>query len=413
MPVVDWVVDTYGYDKPFVGWDVLFIQHQLENHMAQTEAMFECGMEASRLHWIDIPYTSSPIIREHLIDKYSVPSEQFYVHDYNLTQQYAPYQRARVIGWIKHYLEKSSNENPLLVVDDGGYFLEALVCLKDHPDKLTLVEQTTRGINKIRDNDAVRYYFSHIPVVDVVTSPPKKNLESPFIAEAVCASVEERLQVILEDKGISLNEGKVLVLGFGDIGSSVAAELKQKFGVNKNQIFIYDTSSAKCLLAEKAGYKIWKKTVNDIQFRLVVGCTGKKSFDVWDYVHLNKNAVLISASSGASELAREGFVELADSSEVDDIYVKDRDTLDKKNIHYDIELSLVDHNVTIANGGFPINFDGYLNRIAAEDIQITIALMVFGSIQAVNAHKENKEGIQVLDREFCSKLRKQFLNNKK
>ncbi len=408
MPLLDWIVKSYGSGKPLAGWNILFIQHQLENHLAQAEALFECGMEASRLYWIDIPYTSSTIIRNRLIEHYRVPAKQFKVHNYDLTQIYSTYQRVRVVSWIRDYLSGHCAKEPLLVLDDGGYFLEALVCLKSHPKKLCLVEQTTRGINKMRENDAIRYYFNHIPVVDVATSPIKKKLETPFIAHAVCESLHARLQVLLKQHVISLSDARVLVLGYGDIGSAVSSELEQHFQIEKNRIYIYDTNKVKCSKAEKIGFNIWQKAVNNVKFRLVVGCTGKSSFKIWDYVHLEKEAVLISASSGSTEMAREGFVEWADSTNLDDIFLEDRDKLKGQNIHHDIRLNLVNHRVTIANGGFPINFDQHLNRIRPEDIQITVAAMVFGAIQATEALLSGQEGIQLLDRAFCRKARSRF-----
>jgi len=117
----------------------------------------------------------------------------------------------------------------------------------------------------------------------------------------------------------------------------------------------------------------------------VIGCTGTRSFNIWNYVHLAKRSVLISASSGAAEMAREEFVELAESCKVDDIHIRNRAALRSRDVHSDITLQILDRVVTIANGGFPINFDGRLNRIAAEDIQITVALMLAGALQAVAA----------------------------
>jgi hypothetical protein len=141
-------------------------------------------------------------------------------------------------------------------------------------------------------------------------------------------------------------------------------------------------------------------------FGLVLGCTGTCSFDMWDYVHLAPESLLISASSGASELAREDFVEYAQAAAFDDVSVLNSDSLGAGDVHADISLQVIDHVVHIANGGFPVNFDGRLNRIAPEQIQITQAMMVHGAIQAVQS--EHLGGLVPLDPAFGDDLVEAF-----
>ena len=66
MPLLDWAARWAGVDQPLRGWRVLFLQHQLENHLPQAELILDLGVEPGDLHWIDIPYTSSPEIRQEL-----------------------------------------------------------------------------------------------------------------------------------------------------------------------------------------------------------------------------------------------------------------------------------------------------------------------------------------------------------
>lgn len=42
------------------------IQHHLGNHVPQTEALFAFGLAPRDLDWIDIPYTSTRVVREAL-----------------------------------------------------------------------------------------------------------------------------------------------------------------------------------------------------------------------------------------------------------------------------------------------------------------------------------------------------------
>lgn len=400
MALVGWLIDRHRATQPLRGWRVLFIQHQLENHLAQARAVLELGVDARDLHWIDIPYTSSPEIREVLVSL-GVPAGNFKNHRYNLTQRYAAYQRTRVSRWIKSYMDRYGNAAPLLVLDDGGYFLEALICFREHFKRLAVVEQTTRGINKLSENIAIQYYCRDVPLVDVATSDPKKNVEPPFIARAVREAAGERLKKILGRAHVELDRGKVLVLGYGAIGKEVAREVRERFGLRPEQVFVFDTDQQKRDAANGVGYSLWDAKDYSNVFQLVIGCTGTRAFNIWNYVHLAKRSVLISASSGSAEVAREDFVELAESCNVDDIQVRNPETLRRRSVHSDITLQIVDHVVTIANGGFPINFDGRLDRIPAEDIQITVALMVAGAIQAVTTPTK---GLVPLDPSTCNTL---------
>lgn len=67
MPILDRWLERAAQDRPLAGVTVLKIQHQLGNHVPQTQALLELGVAPQNLHWIDIPYTSTPAVREALL----------------------------------------------------------------------------------------------------------------------------------------------------------------------------------------------------------------------------------------------------------------------------------------------------------------------------------------------------------
>jgi len=79
--------------------------------------------------------------------------------------------------------------------------------------------------------------------------------------------------------------------------------------------------------AAAAGFKKWLRDALDIRFKLVIGCSGRDSFKLGDYVLFEDGAFLASATSGTVEQSREHFIELADFSPYDDIWIV-RDDLD-------------------------------------------------------------------------------------
>ncbi|MFN5194399.1 MAG: hypothetical protein ACK5E6_08230 [Cyanobacteriota bacterium] len=406
MPLLDWTVQRAGGAEPLAGWRVLFLQHQLENHLPQAEVILDLGVPVENFHWMDIPYTSSPEIREELIRRRAVPRHNFSCHDYSLEQRYNSYQRLRVAHWIRDYIAAHGLDAPLLVLDDGGYFLEAMICLRQHLSRLVIVEQTTRGIIKYNHNAAIRHYCKGIPVINIAESRPKKEVEPAFIATAVCGAAMERIAARPGTEDILRRAPRVLVLGYGAIGQAVAAALNTELGLSRHQIHVVDVNPDNQRRALNDGYSAWQRERVEGGFGLVLGCTGTCSFDMWDYVHLAPESLLISASSGASELAREDFVEYAQAAAFDDVSVLNSDSLGAGDVHADISLQVIDHVVHIANGGFPVNFDGRLNRIAPEQIQITQAMMVHGAIQAVQS--EHLGGLVPLDPAFGDDLVEAF-----
>src|SRR5258706_8297113 len=138
---------------------------------------------------------------------------------------------------------------------------------------------------------------------------------------------------------------------------------------------------------------------------MVVGCTGTLSFDAWNFVHLTNNALLVNASSGTAEFSREAYIALAETSPSDAIRVIDKETLHERDIHSDIVFHMLGREVVMANGGLPINFAGRLNRIAAEDNQLTIALMVEAAVQAVTS---DRKGLMPLDVFTCARMMADF-----
>src|SRR5258706_9216407 len=236
MKLLHGVIRRHQAAQPLRGWKVLFIQHQLENHLAQAQAILSLGIDPSDLYWLDIPYTSSPEIRE-VLQEAGIPGPNFTVHDHNLTQHYATYQRTRTGEWIKRFIKEHGSRVSLLVLDDGGYFLEALIPFREKFDRLAVVEQTMRGIEKLRENIAIRYHYREVPLVDVATSDPKKSIEPAFIAAAVVEATRERLIAL---KGRIAPPRKILALGYGAIGSAVASKLAEHFGLDRKQVYGFD-----------------------------------------------------------------------------------------------------------------------------------------------------------------------------
>src|SRR5215831_7230919 len=80
MPVLERWLQRAASDQPLLGVTALLIQHQLGNHVPQARALIELGLDARNLYWIDIPYTSTPVVRDALC-QLGIPSQNLMTSD--------------------------------------------------------------------------------------------------------------------------------------------------------------------------------------------------------------------------------------------------------------------------------------------------------------------------------------------
>jgi S-adenosylhomocysteine hydrolase len=397
MPILDRWLKTAAQNRPLAGVTALLIQHQLGNHVPQARALIQLGISPEDIYWIDIPYTSTAVVRE-AVKGLGVPEDNLITSKFRLLDNYARFQRLRVQSFLRTLFDHPPER--LLVLDDGAYMLEALAFLRTRLPGVAIVEQTTRGLIKIEESIALEYCSKELPIVNVARSKPKASLEPPFIGAAVCDALRRKLR----DRLFVGPNDHCLVLGYGAIGKQVAAFLNDLLSIPRDHVHIYDILKERVENAVADGFKKWSRDDRDLRFKLVIGCSGRDSFKLGDYVLLDDGAFLASATSGTVELSREYFIELAEASPYDDIWI-DREHLDERNVHSDLSIHFVDREVTFLNGGFPVNFDGRVNCVPAHYIQPTQTMMCAAAVQAI---RSKEKGLIDLDPSFCAWLTEEF-----
>lgn len=285
-----------------------------------------------------------------------------------------------------------SKHGRVLLIDDGG---RAIRLLHDRRydavrHRFTCVEQTRCGIRTIADLEL------QVPVVNVAECWAKLEHESPMIATSVVTELQSKLDG-LAAAGIATGR-RALVIGYGTIGTAVAAELQ----ATGHEVTIHDHDQHRLATARRDGFPAG----HDLRAGLrrggiIVGCTGLPVLDPEDYDHIGDGALLISASSADVEfrawhLRREGEC-LGDPARWREDGTAAADPEGRRWDHPCFSLYRIRRETGgfyLVNGGFPVNFSGTVDPIAPEQIQLTRSLLYLGGVQASRTYET---GLHSLD----------------
>ena len=382
LPLLDLFRNVRG-TADFGAVDILVIQHQLGTNVPLVRAFATDGVPEGRMWPVDIPYSTNqdahaafvalsgedrcpPLLTDPLVD-------------------YSAVQLMRVTTTLLD-IWRHGQGRPLLVIDDGAYFLRALTMLRaiSHPavghfaDSF-VVEQTTRGHRLLTASERDVSELG-LRAVSIARTKTKERLEGPFIG----ATVAEAIAARVGPQGSAPKMQKIAVLGFGVVGEACARALSDRFPDARLAIVEEHPERRSAAAAWLGVDHVQPALGPNGGYDLVLGCTGRNSFKLADRHLLADGALLVSGSSAAVEFDRAGFVELADYYPDDEIEIVDRDATRKVGIHADIVLRLEgERTVTFANAGFPVNFDGRIECLPAKMIQPTRCLMYAAAAQVL------------------------------
>ena len=377
LPLLDAFRHEYcRYD--FQGWDVLMIQHHLGTFLPLVDSLLDDGMSVERSWHLDIPYSTNLEVNNQLRRRWSRPDQMLPVFADPLSD-FSEAQLLRVALLLSRLTERAPQQ-PLLIIDDGAYFLRGVLTLRRlgiATDGLThgavVVEQTTRGHRFLHTHRGELEDWG-ISAVSIARSQTKQQVEAPCIGACVAAAITRRASA----------PRRVLVLGYGVIGAATLQALSTK--LPDAELFLVDSAEKARESARAASSGRW--TVLDAvedegDYNLVVGCTGVNSFKLEHRHLLADGAALASGSSAALEFDRAGFVELADLYPDDEIEILNPINTRESGIHADIKMRIEgSRTLTVLNAGFPINFDGAVESLSTSMIQATRCLLYAAAGQA-------------------------------
>jgi hypothetical protein len=393
--------------------DVLSCQHLMGSVIPQFRAIRQLLPGARFWELLGKPYSANPTAVEALRrDGFEVNEESCQLpsgrRSYGFGSFAARHKALARTSVARFFVESERSGRranaPIIVIDDGGTLVAAVAARAvkigcNRP--IICVEQTQRGLSAARSViKSPRRPAGGFLMVNVAQSISKLVLEAALIADSVLSTTLAWLDYAAERRiGVKPAPLTLGLIGYGSVGESISSATRSlasgSVGARLRSPVVYDRNPNRLAAARRDGYDI-ARSLPELLSRsgVVIAAVGGATINEKNVAGLQEGLLLLSASSGDAEFR--GIRTLPWKQ--DPVLASEKSTMTPfDDVHGLIRAELpAGGSVTVANGGFPVNFDGSLDPIEPERIQLTRALMVAGVLQAVDlaggAHPELKPG---------------------
>ncbi|KUI97891.1 NAD(P)-dependent oxidoreductase [Vibrio sp. MEBiC08052] len=176
-----------------------------------------------------------------------------------------------------------------ILLDIGGYFSSIFDDDLEVDNVIGIIEDTENGQQKYESKDLLNV---NIPLFSIARSFPKET-EDWWVGLAILFSAEKQLRTL----GKTFNGKKILVIGFGKIGRSIAQSL-QKYGYS---VTVYDKDSRRLVHASCLNLNIIKDRDEFGRFNVIFSATGNKSISESDFSLFLNRCYFFSVTSSDDE----------------------------------------------------------------------------------------------------------------
>ncbi len=355
MPIFKKLIDISNDLKTnLAGWHCIYAQHILESNVYCVDFLIYLGLRRSNILVLGKGYSTSYSALSKYNDRYvrAINAGKLYSYKRPFDEYLIKVARLQIRKLLKSGAEK------ILLLDEGGILSRALSGINiSKAVKIVCVELTSRGQN---------YYHriqNYTTLVDVARSYGKKKVEAPVIAMSMVDFIIKYLEI-----SVYIERRNFLIIGVGAIGGAILDILqKSNFNVigydivnnGDNQDKLRENIELSDIILSSTGCGIDLEKIINYSYgrKLFINCGSSDiEFNLW------------------SILSRKNY-----KWTFGDIPVISNNIL-----HRDIKIETNIGLITIAHGGFPINFDGSPDPIPINKIQITRSLLLLGAIQGIN-----------------------------
>lgn len=331
-------------------------QHTLQSIYINFQYLFDLGLKPENVFMVSKVYSYNKQVAD------ALAAQGVHIHEtsdqFNSHEPYDVQFTANTGRFVEESLEKIAtlDIDKILIVDDGGYLLAKANTLSASKPMVGM-EWTTAGYRKVLSSHL------SLPVLNMARSDSKLRIESPIIAWGILTKTEEQYGHYFG------SNKKALVIGAGPIGLAVKQQLEEK----GKAVTIIDAHTP------------LPSTFDEHD--LVIGCSGHNTIPEAG-IEARGDVVLVSGSSSDREFPS--------------AYIRRQSPLSHDS-HQEFRYG----GITLPNAGFPINFDGAVNFIPLEWIQITLGL-AFASICTI-ASTPLKNGLNLFPIELDKEITNSYL----
>jgi adenosylhomocysteinase len=216
----------------------------------------------------------------------------------------------------------------VIIQEVGGYCADQVGRLAGIPGIRGVVEDTKQGQWRYE-----RAMPLPLPVFTIADSP-LKALEDVQVGRSVAYSVERLLRGRFYRL---LSERRVLVLGYGGIGTAAAEHLRRTGA----RIAVYDPDEVRASAAVVHGHEVGSREALLSWADVIIGVSGHRALTAADVPLLRDGVILASGSSKQVEFDVDGLLGAAERvAEVDEV----------------LELEASGRTLYLLNQGRPVNF---------------------------------------------------------
>lgn len=199
---------------------------------------------------------------------------------------------------LVEYLELRAAGQPVVLLDVGGYFAPGLAaaCTGFSGQVLGVVEDTENGLRRYEALDKLPC------AVYSVARSPLKEAEDRLVGEGIVFSTE----ALLRSVGEVLTGRPACVIGYGKIGSSIAAALHAR----STPVSVVERDPVRLIHALSVGHRATRRQHDVLpEAELVFCATGSRCLTAADMQHLHDGAYVASVTSADDELELTGLAE--------------------------------------------------------------------------------------------------------